>query len=685
MKSTAQHRPQTPEPFRTALMESDLPSVEDAPADGALERFARGRVRAGLGHDDPARADFEAARAELGRCCDLELALLDIRAHEIRSAEETARQVLGEAASQSYLEARALHILGLALNKRREPEKATDALLRARQAYVTLGERDLAAQASDTLGLVLASTGQLGLALTYYSLSIAYKNLVGDTYGMALSFGNMGRVHFRAGRHEEAIECFRADLELAPGDLRGRARILNDLARVEIECERPDEAVRLLEESQSIAEEQGYRDVRFFVQLDLGRARVLQADLRRAEEHLQTAEDRLSEGAEAYLRALLSRAWADFALARGTEEDRRLAIQLLESAIKDFVEARLPDQEIPARLLLAQTFVERGRHSLAFECLRPALELARGDGLSRFLPPIREALARLDLAEDIAEERGRSLVTRPDRVENSHFVILGQLGEGGFGKVFRALDPQRNRIVALKLLRMASSKRVDRETALASLKREYEAVAQIKAPGIARVYAVGFDIEERPYVAQEYIDGLSLRALFGQSSRDDPDPVEFVAGTVARIAVALETLHEKGIVHRDLKPENILLRRGSYVPVLIDFGIAQVGERDAGIAGTLSYMAPEQTHSEIVDPAADLYALGVIMFEWLTGEHPLGFDRERNLTAKQVREDKPRLVGDVRGDLSEGFAALVNGLLAKAPSSRPTIQEVQQTCLETIE
>ena len=199
-----------------------------------------------------------------------------------------------------------------------------------------------------------------------------------------------------------------------------------------------------------------------------------------------------------------------------------------------------------------------------------------------------------------------------------------------------------------------------------------------------RVLALGTEPDGVAYVVQEFVAGRSLRALLPQDAAADPVKV---LSQLQRIAGALCALHEAGVIHRDLKPENILVRDDSSL-VLVDFGIAHVaGSRatDAEqIAGTVAYMAPEQAAGKRLDGRADLYALGVIGYEWLTGTRPL---RPRGETFREIAKDlatrEPPPITKFRPGLDSRVAALVMSLMKKSPRRRPgSAAEVAAMCEE---
>ena len=212
------------------------------------------------------------------------------------------------------------------------------------------------------------------------------------------------------------------------------------------------------------------------------------------------------------------------------------------------------------------------------------------------------------------------------QVVSGRYRILSLLGEGGMGAVYLAEHTLMRKRVALKLLHAEMSRD---EEVLARFRREAEAAAHVEHPNVAAATDFGQTDDGAFFLVLEYVEGTSLRDTLQKGALS----AERSLHVARQIALALERAHGAGIVHRDLKPENVMLvQRGDdpdFVKVL-DFGIAKVEshlQRDAGqpltrlgtILGTPEYMAPEQALGEAVGPGADLYAVGVILYEMLTG------------------------------------------------------------------
>ncbi len=248
------------------------------------------------------------------------------------------------------------------------------------------------------------------------------------------------------------------------------------------------------------------------------------------------------------------------------------------------------------------------------------------------------------------------------------YEILGEIGRGGMGVVYRARQIAANRVVALKMIlgggHAGHAERVRFRT-------EIEATAQLKSPGIVQVYEVG-EHHGLPYFSMELCEGGSL----AKKIKGRPQPFHDAASTLEQIARAVESAHDAGIVHRDLKPGNILLDDDGN-PKVGDFGLAKRLDTDhdhtntGAVMGTPNYMAPEQAsgNAKDVGPAADVYALGVILFELITGKPPFASESLQDLLQKVIHHEPPSL-SDSGKDAPRDLETICRKCLAKDPAQR---------------
>ena len=206
---------------------------------------------------------------------------------------------------------------------------------------------------------------------------------------------------------------------------------------------------------------------------------------------------------------------------------------------------------------------------------------------------------------------------RPGMVFGNRFAILSELGRGGMGAVFKALDRELHETVALKVLLGGQSFSSEE---LAAMKSEIRLARRISHPNILRTHDFGI-FDDTPYISMEYVRGLTLKSILKQSGRL---PTSAALRIARQICAGLAAAHEQGVLHRDIKPENIIIEPSANSK-LMDFGIAQVARDDAGHAqpmGTPRYAAPEQMLGEPLDETVDIYAFGVLLFEMFTGRVP---------------------------------------------------------------
>ncbi|HZC18070.1 MAG TPA: protein kinase, partial [Rubrobacteraceae bacterium] len=251
-------------------------------------------------------------------------------------------------------------------------------------------------------------------------------------------------------------------------------------------------------------------------------------------------------------------------------------------------------------------------------------------------------------------------------VVDHRYTLVEPLGDGGMARVYLAHDEVLDRDVALKVLR---EQYADDEEFVERFRREARSAAGLSHPNIVSVYDQGRSEDGAYYMAMEYVPRGTLKDRIGREGALAP---EVAAGVALQIADALSAAHEKGVIHRDIKPQNVLVTGAGDVKVA-DFGIARAASSTATatgiVLGTAGYMSPEQAKGEPVGPQSDLYSLGVVLYEMLTGNLPYEADSAIAQAVKHISEPPPS-PREANPEVSEALDALTTKLLAKNPEDR---------------
>jgi predicted ATPase/serine/threonine protein kinase len=260
------------------------------------------------------------------------------------------------------------------------------------------------------------------------------------------------------------------------------------------------------------------------------------------------------------------------------------------------------------------------------------------------------------------------------------YDVRSLIGRGGMGEVYLAHDTRLHRNVALKLLQPGLVRHPD---ALRRFEQEARAASSLNHPNIITIYEIG-ELDGRPFLAMELVEGRSLAALPGR-----PMDAGSVAHIGAQVARALSVAHAAGIVHRDIKPENIMIRADDYVK-LLDFGVARLlpgpagatadpgmkGTAPAVILGTPRYMSPEQARGEPALSSSDVFSLGVVLYELVTGTHP--FESDSALGVLHAITSRPTPSSNPAAPrLPPRFERLLHRMLEKDAAARPTAVEIE--------
>ncbi len=272
------------------------------------------------------------------------------------------------------------------------------------------------------------------------------------------------------------------------------------------------------------------------------------------------------------------------------------------------------------------------------------------------------------------------------------YEILEPLGAGGMGVVYRAWDPRLSREVAVKIITTDGTPSPDR---LRRFENEARAAAQLSHPNVVTVHDVGTH-EGHPYLVLELLEGETLR----EALRGSLPPLRQAVSWALEVSRGLAAAHERGIVHRDLKPENVFLTTDDQVKIL-DFGLAKLREplvsdeadresptvtKDTSpgvLLGTVGYMSPEQVKGQTPDPRTDVFALGTVLFEMVTGRRAFGAETAPEILAAILRDEPPSLES-IRSGIPAPLETVVRRCLAKRPSDRFSSGRALEAALDTV-
>jgi serine/threonine-protein kinase len=258
-----------------------------------------------------------------------------------------------------------------------------------------------------------------------------------------------------------------------------------------------------------------------------------------------------------------------------------------------------------------------------------------------------------------------------------NYRIEGVIADGGMGVVYRAKHTILPRRAAVKVLHPSL---VGTWSASERMLQEARVLEKIAAPSVVHIYDAGVLEDGRPWVAMELVEGETLADLLLRRGALPPaEVVELLIG----IADALAVAHQHGVIHRDVKPDNVMLTGEPRTIKLIDWGIARVSSRTSDritqvdtVPGTPSYMAPEQIRGHVLDARADVYALGVVAYELLTGKTPYRGASVLEIVLQHLTADVPPLSTGCPG-VAPGLEALVGAMLAKPARERPGLDDVR--------
>src|SRR5437588_5989628 len=280
-------------------------------------------------------------------------------------------------------------------------------------------------------------------------------------------------------------------------------------------------------------------------------------------------------------------------------------------------------------------------------------------------PAIMAAAAASEISQLTSSATGDEGRFLPGALLGGRYRIIGLLGRGGMGEVYRATDLTLGQSVALKFLPEEAARD---PPLLERFHGEVRIARQVSHPNVCRVYDIG-EVEGMPFISMEYVDGEDLASLLTRIGRL---PADKALETARKLCAGLAAAHDRGIIHRDLKPQNIMMNKRGEV-VIMDFGLAAIADQLSGAEvrnGTPAYMAPEQLKGSEVTAKSDLYALGLVLYELFTGKRP--FEAK---TVGQLLELEEAVhltsMSSIAADIDPAVEKAIRRCLAPDPAKRP--------------
>src|SRR5512139_2725278 len=253
------------------------------------------------------------------------------------------------------------------------------------------------------------------------------------------------------------------------------------------------------------------------------------------------------------------------------------------------------------------------------------------------------------------------------------YEILDEIGRGAMGTVYQARDPLIERTVAIKTFSLAQLRQEGADSEARFL-REAQSAGRLSHPNIVTIYDVG-EADDLAYIAMEYLPGATLRDVMDKG----PMPLDLALDTATQMAEALAFAHEHGVIHRDIKPANVVVTGQSGRIKLTDFGIAHLVNSEHTQAGQMlgspRYMSPEQAMGREVDGRSDIFSLGAVLYEMLTGRYAFDGDSLPTIVYRVIHET-PAAVSLMRPGVPAGLSSLLTRMLSKDPQARPDARGV---------
>jgi hypothetical protein len=534
------------------------------------------------------------------------------------------RELVERIAADSPLRPRALRLRGIVSNRLKDPKKALAYLHQARQVAITHDNLAEIVKAAREIAVVHAWRGEDRHAALALLHTVAFAYLANDHAAIASALSEAGRIELEAQRFEEAARLFRLVANKDPQTLpprelfRVRVNLCQAMNRLGVYAEVLKYTAPLLADLAAHSLEKKQRLV-FLTHLEEARAHAGLRNHEAAAASLARARELLPEDQNEFDHDEAKEAEAELKLAR---EDWT-AIEDLKRLAKRYTDPSLTVRAANLRIVAARVLFRTGQAIEAGILLGEALREAIKAGLPDLAQRIRKEMLEGDGAKHLDTMLKEKAVIEAIGGEWSierQLIRVELLGEGGGGKVYRAIDLRDGQEVAVKEVSFAAHDSEKRKQIIETVRNEYAvAVTLPETPSIAKVRGLLSDPGGTLYIVQDLVKGSSLGKLYAP----EPQPAKLLPFLID-VADALAVLHASHIVHRDLKPDNVMIRkaRPRDQAVLIDFGIAFVDGHEDTLKryGTPRYIAPEQAKGDKVEPSADIYALGQMIAEIWVGE-----------------------------------------------------------------
>lgn len=579
----------------------------------------------------------------------------EAKGHHLNSPEQQAACYLIEA---------------IVRNRLGQPQHALSALRKAHALKQSEIDVSLRVDILREQGQIYAWQGNSEAAISKYLLALNVSQRENDIIGEALTWATIARLYLEVLASQRAIYYFESAIDVIGSwqDSRERLRLLKDIAEAQLNLDEHEKAlitIASIDADELSAQDDYLQFLILGIQLQCQTA--LQHD-NQALKTLTSAFIQKVDDNDAY-----QVAHRDFILGNiAVSQKDADACTLLSAALKYYSDNNLTVPAWKTNLQMVQAYHTFGEIEESVAALEHAVELA----ISIRSPLLHEKTLmlqkELNISHIIEVEQHTTISENSNSTEHG-YSILKTLGTGAFGVVYHAYDVLRDKDVALKkfdLKQIYDSRR--REAVIDNIRRELKATSQIDHPGILKPIAYGNDNAGEPYVVMPLIQGQSLR----QWLQTKPEP-DTVINLLSKVCFALAAAHQANVVHRDLKPDNIMLTDEDK-PVIVDFGISsfEPDERDpARAVGTLPYMAPEHHRGADANSAMDVFAMGIILFESLSGQWPWP-DRcpEGAISYAFSQKKNKSHLNDL--DLPNGLTELVIKMLSRNPKARPDAEIV---------